>query len=257
MAAFETYRDRFEHVVLEREGGVLLMRMHSGGEELKWGAAPGAEIGRCFAEIAQDPDNEIVILTGTRQAFCDSIDYRPLRGEARTYPAKWSSGRSGLTMLDQMMAISCPMIAAVNGPARVHSELAVLCDIVLASPQALFQDIPHFPAGLVPGDGVHVIWPMLLGPNRGRYFLLTGQEILAEEALGLGIVNEVVAADQLIERARALAALLMVQPKLVRHHTRRLLMRQIRRAMFDELEFGLMSEHHAWTARGPVTDLWP
>ena len=82
----------------------------------------------------------------------------------------------------QMLDIEVPMIAAVNGPVTVHSELAVLCDVVLARTDTYFQDAPHFPGGLVPGDSMQVVWPMLLGPNRGRYFLLTGQEIHAEEA---------------------------------------------------------------------------
>jgi enoyl-CoA hydratase/carnithine racemase len=55
--------------------------------------------------------------------------------------------------------VEAPMIAAVNGPALIHAELALLCDIVLASETAVFQDLPHFPSGLVPGDGVHVVFP--------------------------------------------------------------------------------------------------
>jgi enoyl-CoA hydratase/carnithine racemase len=77
--------------------------------------------------------------------------------------------------------IEAPMIAAVNGPALIHAELALLCDIVLASETAIFQDLPHFPSGLVPGDGVHVVFPLLLGANRGRYSLLMGQKIPAHE----------------------------------------------------------------------------
>jgi enoyl-CoA hydratase/carnithine racemase len=64
------------------------------------------------------------------------------------------------------------MIAAVNGPALIHAELALLCDIVLVSQTAVFQGLPHFPSGLGPREGVHVVFPLLLGANRGRYFLL-------------------------------------------------------------------------------------
>ncbi len=95
-------------------------------------------------------------------------------------------------LLMNHLNIEVPMIAAVNGPALIHAELAVLCDIVIASENAAFQDAPHFPNGIVPGDGVHVVWPLVLGPNRGRYFLLTGQKLSAREALDLGVVSEVV-----------------------------------------------------------------
>ena len=64
-------------------------------------------------------------------------------------------------------------------------DRGLLCDIVLASDDAVFQDAPHYPEGLVPGDGVHVLWPLLLGMNRGRYFLLTGEKLSAKQALCL------------------------------------------------------------------------
>ena len=60
-----------------------------------------------------------------------------------------------------------------------------------ASEDVTFQDSAHFINGLIPGDGMHVLFPMLLGLNRGRYFLLTGQTIDAQKALELGVVSEV------------------------------------------------------------------
>ena len=95
----------------------------------------------------------------------------------------------GKRLLMNLLDIPMPMISAVNGPALIHAEIPVLCDIVLASETAAFQDAPHFPNGIVPGDGVHLVWPLLLGANRGRYFLLTGQKLSAQEALTLGVVK--------------------------------------------------------------------
>src|ERR1700737_4584120 len=83
-------------------------------------------------------------------------------------------------LLMNLLDIEVPVIAAVNGPALIHAELAVLSDIVIASENAEFQDGPHFPNGVVPGDGVHVVWPLVLGINRGRYFLLSGQKLSAD-----------------------------------------------------------------------------
>lgn len=134
------------------------------------------------------------------------------------------------------------MIAAVNGPATLHAELAVLCDIVIAADHATFQDAPHFVAGLIPGDGVQLIWPLLLGANRGRYFLLTGQTLSAREALGLGVVSEVMPLADLLPRARALAAQLAEQPDLNLRYTRELLTRQLKRMMLDNLGYGLALE---------------
>ena len=135
-----------------------------------------------------------------------------------------------------------PVIAAVNGPAVAHSELAVLCDIVLAAEHTYFQDAPHFPGGLVPGDGMQVIWPLLLGANRGRYFLLTGQQLHAEEALRLGVVGEVLPADKLMERAYELAAGLAQRNPILLRNTRHALVRPLKRAMADDLHTGLALE---------------
>jgi enoyl-CoA hydratase/carnithine racemase len=79
-----------------------------------------------------------------------------------------------------MLDVDVPIVGAVNGPARVHAELPLLSDVVIASESAVFQDAVHFERGVVPGDGVHTLWPLWLGPNRGRYFLLMGQETGAE-----------------------------------------------------------------------------
>src|SRR5208282_1965159 len=104
-------------------------------------------------------------------------------------------------LLMNLLDIEVPIVAAVNGPALVHAEIPVLSDIVIAAESAEFQDAPHFPNGIVPGDGVHVVWPLVLGTNRGRYFLLTGQKLSAREAQTLGVVSEVVSRDKLLARA--------------------------------------------------------
>ena len=141
-----------------------------------------------------------------------------------------------------MLAIDVPMISAVNGPAVRHAELPVMCDIVLASETATFQDSAHYTGGLVPGDGVHVVFPMVMGLNRGRYFLLTGQVLDAAEALEVGLVNEVLPKDKLMPRAWELAAKIMEQPELNRRYSRILLTEDLRRRMYEYLPYGLALE---------------
>jgi len=133
------------------------------------------------------------------------------------------------------------MIAAVNGPALIHAELAV-CDIVLAADTTEFQDAPHFPMGLVPGDGVHIEWPLILGPNRGRYFLLTGQKLAANEALELGVVNEVMPRDKLLPRAWELAREICKRPSLARRYARVAMTQMLKQAMLDGLGYGIALE---------------
>jgi len=135
-----------------------------------------------------------------------------------------------------------PIIGAVNGPALIHAEIPVMSDIVPASENATFQDAPHFPRGVVPGDGVHVIWPLLLGQNRGRYFLLTGQTLSAKEAQELGVVAEVLPPDRLLPRAWELAERLAEKPDLTLRYSRVAVTLQLKRQMQDMLGYGLAIE---------------
>jgi enoyl-CoA hydratase/carnithine racemase len=141
-------------------------------------------------------------------------------------------------LLANLLDVEAPVIGAVNGKASVHAELALLSDVVLAAESAVFQDAPHFRRGTVPGDGVHVIWPHLIGPTRARYFLMTGQKLTAEDGLRLGFVNEVLPQDRLLGRAWELARELARQPDLTLRYTRAAFTRQIKRMLHEDLGTG-------------------
>lgn len=235
------YQGRYEDVALERREGILEVRLHTDGGPLQWTERSHRELGDAFYDIANDPDNRVVILTGTGDSFLTDFAFAD-EERART-PSQWDKVvREGRRLIWGLLAIDVPVIAAVNGPATEHAEIAVLSDIVLASNTSYFQDRPHFRSGVVPGDGVHAIWPALLGPNRGRYFLLTGQIITAEEALDLGVVNEVLAHDDVLPRAWDLAEELATRTTLTLRHTRRCLTMVLRRLLQDTLEPGLALE---------------
>jgi enoyl-CoA hydratase/carnithine racemase len=241
MARFESYARSFEHAVLERDdAGVLEIRLHTDGGPLVWGDGAHSELPSVFTAVAADPDNRVVILTGTGDRFIADLDESWVGAMT---PAKWSKIYShGRRLLQRLLEIEVPVVGVLNGPATVHAEIAVLSDIVLATEDTYVSDAPHFRYGTVPGDGVHIIWPMLLGPNRARYFLLTGQRLDAEEALRLGVVNEVLPRVDAFPRARALAAQLARQPDTVLRYTRDVLTQPLRRALHDGLSHGLALE---------------
>ncbi len=240
MTPVPEYFERYECALLERDAaGVLTVRLATAGGTLAWSGVPHRDLPRLFEDIGNDPDNALVILTGTGDAFIGELDFGSRHLSAR-YAARLN--REARRMLFGLLEIDVPLIGAINGPVRVHSELAVLCDIVVATPATVFQDAPHYPAGLIPGDGVHVVWPALLGPNRGRYFLLMGEEIDAAEALRLGVIQEIVEPSRLMDRAHEIATQILRAPAHVSRFSSTAIRAQIRTLLHRDLELGLAIE---------------
>ncbi len=241
MATFDQYSGKYQSIQMERRNGILQMTLHTNVDSMQWGGTPHKELPEAFADIGSDPENLVVIMTGTGDAFTgppgtpESTPKRTPREWDKTY---WEGKHLRSNLLD----IEVPMISAINGPALRHSELPLLCDIVLASEEASFQDSGHFINGLIPGDGMHVIYPLLLGLNRGRYFLLTGQTIGARQAQELGLVSEVLPRQELLPRAWELAEQLTKQSPLVLRYSRVLLTQYVKRQMQDLLGYGLALE---------------
>ncbi len=241
MSRFEAYRDSFHNAHLARsKSGVLEAALHTDGGTLVFDGHVHEQFVDLFHTIGSDPDNRVVILTGTGQAFMESIspegfDFFTPQGYDKIY-------REGKKVLMNILDVEVPLIAAVNGPVRLHSEYILLSDIVLATPSTVFQDKPHFEFGIVPGDGVHLLWQEVIGTVRGRYFILTRQELDAQTAKEWGVVNEIVPADMLLARAREIAEGLAKLPPLTTRYTRIALTQKLRRIIDEGVGYGLALE---------------
>lgn len=237
---FEAYQNCFENIKLERNDGILVVTFHTDGGEFVWSALSHDELGYCFEKIAADRGNKVVVITGTGENFCTEINAESFSlSDAKGWDHVLYEGRRLLTGL---LSINVPVISAVNGPARIHPEIPVLSNIVLTSETALFQDAPHFMSGIVPGDGAHIVWPFLLGQTRGSYFLITGEEMSADQAKEYGVVNEVLPADKLMPRAMELARYIADKPELTRRYTRMVLTQRIKKIMEEGITLGLALE---------------
>lgn len=241
---FSDYYDIYSTISMTREDGILEVRLHTENDSLRWSLQAHHELERAFIDIARDRDNEVVILTGTGREFCGPAIEPGKHPNRNTMTADvydeiyWESKQ----LLPNLLSIEVPVISAINGPAVRHAEIPLISDIVLATEETYFQDTAHFPGGMVPGDGMHIVMPLLMGQTRGRYFLLTGQKIDAQEAKDIGLVNEVLRAEDLLPRARELARQIARQPRLVRRYTRTVLTEDLKGRMQGLLGYGLVLE---------------
>jgi enoyl-CoA hydratase/carnithine racemase len=129
--------------------------------------------------------------------------------------------------------------------------LTVLADVVLATPEVWFQD-SHLRGNLAAGDGGQVIWQQILGPTRGAYFLMTSEKLTVQKALACGAVHEIVAAEQLLPRAREIAGQLLTKSVSTLRYSRIALNQFFKERMTHELAGGLTAELLAYNCEGGI-----
>lgn len=155
-----------------------------------------------FDELASDGATRVVILTGAGRAFCAGLDLKEL-GSGEKIRVASSEPRS---LLEAMSDFKGPIIGAINGAAVTGGfELALACDLLIASNNARFADT-HARVGLMPGWGLSQKLPRLIGIHRAKEVSLTGNFVTAAQADAWGLVNRVVAPDELLPVCRKLAA---------------------------------------------------
>lgn len=249
---FEEYKDRFkEHFRLERRAdGVVLAQAHTLGGSVQLSVQNHRALGQLLKTIGADPENELLILTGTGERFMMAIDPEGFALEKENlqhwaYEYAYKDGRINVSALINDLEI--PTIGAFNGSGG-HAEVLLMCDLTICAEEAIIFD-PHFNMGSVPGDGIHSCLQELLGVKRAAYALLTGQQITAKLALEYGLVNEIMPREKLLERAWKLADHIMRQPRITRRLTTQIIRRPWRRRITDDLDGGFGIQMFAHLAK--------
>jgi enoyl-CoA hydratase len=175
-------------------------------------------LARTVDALEADPEVRVLILTGAGRAFTAGLDLKEL-GTRGLVSASTASMNDAVQIDDPVRAIgrfSGPVIGAINGPAITGGfELALACDVLLASTQARFADT-HARVGVMPGWGLSQKLSRVIGVYRAKELSLTGNFLSAEQALAWGLVNRVVAPEELLPQARALARdMLSVIPQML------------------------------------------
>ncbi|OXC73425.1 enoyl-CoA hydratase/isomerase family protein [Caballeronia sordidicola] len=223
------------------EDGVLVVQFHSNGGPLTFTAEAHTEVVDAFYRISQDRANKIVILTGSSGDFMTGVDWATFKDVSD--PDVWSRIHDeGVQALENIANIRVPVIAAIEGRAHIHSEYVLLANVIVAAEGATFQDMGHYAAGVVPGDGIFTTWSYRAGAGRAEAFLLNAHPITAAVAREWGVVAEVVPNGQTLSRAQELARQYLKAPEVTRRNTRVHFIRPLKQRIVQEVGYGLSLE---------------
>ncbi len=194
----------FETVLCEIEGQVATVMINRPRVVNALNAQVFEDLKNLFDALAKNADVRVILLTGAgEKAFAAGADISELTATNRVTGRTLS--RRGNNIFRQIETCGKPVIALINGFALGGGcELAMACTVRIASESAKLGQ-PEVKLGLIPGYGGTQRLPRLVGSSAALKLLLTGEMIPAQEALRIGLVDEVVAADQLLERGRELA----------------------------------------------------
>jgi enoyl-CoA hydratase len=195
----------YQTILASRRGRVLTLTLNRPEVRNAANVVMHNELSRIFYDVARDDAADVVILTGAGDAFSAGGDIHAMK-EKIADQSKWiDTVEEARRIFYGMLDLEKPLIARLRGPASgLGATLVVYSDIVIADETAKIGD-PHVRVGLAAGDGGALMWPLLVGFQKAKELLFLGDHIDAAEAQRIGLVNEVVPADQLDEHVNALA----------------------------------------------------
>jgi enoyl-CoA hydratase len=210
-----------ESLVLSGHGAVRLLTINRPDRRNALDDAERVGLVALMNWFEAEPSASVLVITGAGGAFSAGGDIGSMQRLHDDPAYRDQSMREAQELVEVMLGLSKPVIAAVNGPAvGLGCTLTQLCDVVLVAESAWFAD-PHVSVGLVAGDGGALLWPMVMGPLRAKRYLFTGDRVLAVDAVRLGLATELVDAAGLFDAAMSLARRLADQPQQALRDTKR------------------------------------
>jgi enoyl-CoA hydratase len=241
---------RDHHVKVEIDDGIARVTLDRPERKNAVNAAMHRGLEIVFHELSHHPDVRVIVLTGAGDAFCaggDTKDYgghRTTLDSVRNRNLNWS-----------MVQCEAPIVAAVNGAARgLGATIALTCDVCYMADTASIGDV-HTRWGLPAGDGGQVMWPLLVGPNLAKEYLMRGTPIDAREAERIGLVNRVFPAAELMEQTLACARDIAARPPAGVRWTKLAVNKMIVNQLNLNLEFGLAAEYLAAQGARSLTEV--
>ncbi len=225
-------QDRYEHLRFERrEGGVALItidrpeRMNATNERLH------TELAGVWRDVADDEAVRVAVVTGAGRAFSAGGDLEMVQRMAGDYRRVAAMAGEAAALVTNMLDCEKPIVSAINGTA-VGAGLAValMADISVIAEDARLTD-GHLRLGVVAGDHAAIVWPLLCGMAKAKYYLLTADFLDGREAERIGLVSKCVPREQVLEEALDIAARLAAGPQQAARWTKRTLNHWLRAAI--------------------------
>lgn len=198
------WEKNYERLAFERRGRILTVALNDPDRLNAVDNRMHEELAHVFVDVASDTASDVVVLTGRGRAFCaggDIARMNVIRDDPSIFflEDRPAAKRIVFSLLD----VEKPVVARINGHAiGLGATLALFCDVTFMADTARIAD-PHVAIGLVAGDGGAVIWPQLVGFQKAKEYLLTGDPIDAPTAAAIGLVNHCVPAAELDRRVDA------------------------------------------------------
>ena len=197
----------YEFITVEVANRVATVTLNRPDKLNAVNAAMHHEFEQIWIDLAEDRDVNAILLTGAGKAFSIGGD---ITSRDKPTKQKGRGGRrivmaDGRRVIENILDVEQPIVAAINGDALgFAANVALLCDVTVAAETAKLADT-HVALGAVAGDGGAVIWPLLIGPNRAKEFLMLGDTITGADAARIGLVNYGLPTEQVLPKARELA----------------------------------------------------
>jgi enoyl-CoA hydratase len=192
----------------KRPNGVAVVTLNRPEKLNAVNAALHHELARFTRDAEADPEVKVIVLAGAGRAFCAGGDFGPGAN------AGGLSLEEGRQIVDHLLELRKPIVSAVQGYAMgLGATIALLCDVVVAGQSTTIADT-HVRMGIGAGDGGQVIWPLLMGVNRAKWFLMTGDRVTGPQLLELGLASFLVPDDEILKKALECADRLAAGPAL-------------------------------------------
>ena len=237
-------RYKFLSVSTDAEGICTLTmndpdKLNSVGPHNHW------ELEQIWVDLARDEKIKVIVFTGAGRAFSAGGDIKMMADRAQTeYGLQYALRvpQNTLRIFGHMLLCPQPIIAAVNGDAiGLGTTLALFADMSLVADDARLGDT-HIKVGLVAGDGGAVVWPLAVGPQKAKEFLMRGKLLRGAEAASMGLVNYAYPKAEVVDRAMEIARELAAQPVWAVRWSKASVNKQLKTALDQVLETSIAYE---------------